>query len=205
MSSSVFPALPGLGWSVDKQPEFSTLVRAAVNGQDTRVGLMASPRWHFKLTYDVLRADLTHQELQTLMGFFLQRYGQFDSFLYKDPTDCTLTAQPLGTGDGGTTAFQLVRALGGFVEPVRAPDLTATLTVYVDGIPMALGTDYTIAAWGTATPGLVTFTTAPASGKLVTADFSFFFPVRFADDRAEFSQFMYQLWELKQVELVSVL
>lgn len=205
MGIGVFPTLPGLAWSVDKQPEFSTLVRVAANGQDTRVGLMAAPKWHFKLTYDVLRADFTHQELQTLMGFFLQRHGQLDSFLYKDPDDSVVVGQPLGTGDGTAKTFQLIRSFGGFIEPVRAPDLSATLNVYVDGVLKTSGTDYAVAAWGSATPGLITFTAAPAGGKLVSADFTFFFPVRFAADTAEFSQFMRQLWELKQIELVGVL
>ncbi len=204
MSTSVFPALPGLGWSVDKQPEFSSLVRTAVNGQETRIALWAAPKWHFKLTYDILRADLAYQELQILAGFFLQRLGQFDSFLYADPDDSSVVGQPLGAGDGSTKTFQLIRTFGGFVEPVRAPNLGATLTVYVDNIAMEPST-YTIGAWGSTAPGLITFTTAPAAAKLVKADFSYYFPVRFAADLAEFSQFMHQLWELKQIELVSVL
>lgn len=205
MGQSIFPTLPGLGWSVDKQPEFSSLVRAAVNGQETRIALWAAPKWHFKLTYEILRADAAFQELQTLAGFFLQRLGQFDSFLYADPDDRAVSAQPLGAGDGTAKTFQLIRSLGGFVEPVRAPDLDAMLNLYVDGTLKIMGTDYTVGAWGSATPGLVTFAAAPASGKLVTADFSYYFPVRFAADLAEFSQFMHQLWELKQIELVSVL
>jgi uncharacterized protein (TIGR02217 family) len=196
--------LPGLGWSVDKQPEFSSLVRAAVSGQETRIALWAAPKWHFKLTYEILRADSAYQELQTLAGFFLQRYGQFDSFLYADPDDSVTAGQPLGTGDGTTKTFQLYRAFGGFIEPVRAPNLGASLTVYVDDVA-ADPAGYTVGAWGSATPGLITFTAAPAAGKLVKADFSYYFPVRFAADLAEFSQFMHQLWELKQIELVSVL
>lgn len=204
MGTSVFPTLPGLGWSVDKQPEFSSLVRAAVSGQETRIALWAAPKWHFKLTYEVLRADLAYQELQTLAGFFLQRLGQFDSFLYADPDDCAVTGQPLGAGDGSTKSFQLFRTFGGFVEPVRAPHLGVAPAVYVDNVVQDPST-YTVGAWGSATPGLITFATAPAATKLVKADFSYYFPVRFAADLAEFSQFMHQLWELKQIELVSVL
>jgi len=203
MSTALFPALPGLAWSVDKQPEFSTVVRTAVSGQETRVSLWPAPRWHFTLTYDLLRAD-SHQELQSLMGFFLARQGQFDSFLYQDPDDHAVTAQPIGEGDGATTGFPLYRSFGGFSEPVRAPNLGATLNIYLGGV-LQNPSGYTVSGWGTATPGVIAFAAAPGSGVAVTADFSFYFPVRFAADLAEFSQFMHQLWELKKLELISVL
>lgn len=203
MSTAVFPALPGLAWSVDKQPEFATVVRAAATGQETRVALMPAPRWRFKLGYDLLRAD-ANAELQTLMGFFLARQGQYDSFLYQDPDDHSVTAQPIGAGDGTTVAFQLVRSFGGFAEPVKAPNLGATLNVYLAGVLQSPGA-YSVSGWGTSAPGILTFNTAPGSGVAISADFSFYFPVRFAADTAEFSQFMHQLWELKQIELVSVL
>jgi len=202
MSTAVFPTLPGLAWSVDKQPEFSTVVRASASGQETRVALWANPRWHFKLGYDLLRADAA-QELQTLMGFFLARQGQYDSFLYQDPDDNSVTSQAIGAGDGATTAFQLVRTLGGAAEPMRAPNLGATLNVYLGGVLQA-SSGYSVSGWGTATPGMLSFATAPGAGVPIAADFSFYFPVRFAADLAEFSEFMHQLWELKQIELVSV-
>lgn len=203
MSTATFPSLPGLAWSVDKHPEFSTVVRTAASGQETRVALWVSPRWRFTLTYDLLRADAT-QELQTLMGFFLARQGQYDSFLYRDPDDGAVAGQPIGIGDGTTTAFQLVRALGGFAEPVRAPDLGSALNIYLGGVLLS-SSGYTVSGWGTSTPGMVTFAAPPAAAAAITADFSFFFPVRFAADSAEFSQFMHQFWELKQLELVSVM
>lgn len=203
MSTALFPSLPGLAWSVDKHPEFSTVVRTATSGQETRVALWVAPRWRFTLSYDLLRADAT-QELQTLMGFFLARQGQYDSFLYRDPDDCAVTGQPIGIGDGTTTAFQLVRALGGFAEAVRAPDLGAALNIYLAGVLQPSG-GYTVSGWGTATPGMVTFAAPPPAGTAIAADFSFFFPVRFAADTAEFSQFMHQLWDLKQLELTSIL
>ena len=203
MSAAVFPTLPGLSWSVDKQPEFSTVVRASASGQETRVALWPNPRWRFKLGYDLLRAD-SHLELQTLMGFFLARQGQFDSFLYQDADDNSVTGQPIGMGDGVTTAFQLYRALGGFAEPVRAPNLGATLNIYLGGVLQSPIT-YSVSGWGATAPGMVTFTTAPSAATPIAADFSFYFPVRFAADTAEFSEFMHQLWELKQIELISVL
>ncbi len=104
----------------------------------------------------------------------------------------------IGTGDASASAFQLVRTMGGFAEPVTAPN--AVGAVYFNGIlqdPAAYSVD--------AGTGLVTFATPPPAGQVITADFTYRFRVRFADDTAEFENFMYQLWQLKQVKLQSVL
>ncbi len=58
-----------------------------------------------------------------------------DTFLYTDATDNTVIAQSIGTGNGSTTTFQLVRSFGGFVEPILAPN--AVTTVYDNGTPVA--------------------------------------------------------------------
>lgn len=197
MSDAVFPVLPGRGWSVEKWPEFSTIVRTAANGAETRTALWSSPRWHFKLTHELLRDDATN-ELRTLMGFFLARQGQWDDFLFLDPDDNSVTGQSLGVGDGVTTAFQCIRAFGGYAEPVRAVNSGAPMTVYVGGAALSSS------AWSLGATGLLTLAMPPASGAAVTADFSFWFRVRFAMDIAQFSQFMKNLWELKTCELVSV-
>ena len=41
-----------------------------------------------------------YDELRTLAGFFLQQQGTFQPFLFDDPTDNTVAAQVIGTGDG---------------------------------------------------------------------------------------------------------
>ena len=196
MSNVVFPALPGLAWSVGKSPEFSSIVKTAVNGAETRIALWSAPRWHFKLKYELLRDDAT-DELKTLAGFFLQRQGQFDSFLYLDPDDNSVAGQTLGQGDGTTTSFTCLRNFGGFLEPVGMVNASLPMSFAVGGQSLA-SSAYTVSG------NQVTFTQAPASGQAVTGSFSFYFRVRFAADTAEFEQFMHQLWQLQSCELVSV-
>ena len=91
-----------------------------------------------------------------------------------------------------------MRNFGGFSEPIVAPNLVSA--IYFNGV-LQSASGYTVDA----TSGLVTFTTAPPASQAITADFSYYFRVRFADDTAEFENFMYQLWSLKQVKLQSVL
>jgi len=193
MSDAVFPTLPGLAWSVGKTPEFSTIVKTAVNGGETRISLWSAPRWHFKLKYELLRDDAT-AELKTLAGFFLQRQGQFDDFLYLDPDDNAVCNQLVGTGDGVTSTFTCLRNFGGYLEPVGMVDQNRPTAFTVAGQ----------AAAATLSGNKATFVTAPAAGAPVMGSFGFYFRVRFAADTADFEQFMHQLWELQSCELVSV-
>jgi uncharacterized protein (TIGR02217 family) len=211
--TAIFPTLPGLGWSVSKAPRFATRIQRAVSGRELRALDQPNPIWTWTLTYSMLRDQndtrgasgpgVGYDELRTLMGFFLQQQGAFQPFLFGDPSDDLATAQALGTGDGGTTAFQLVRTMGaalpggGFAEPITAPNVVAT--IYFDGVRQS-SSGYAVDP----DTGLVTFTAPPPAGQLVTADFTYYFRVRFADDTADFENFLYQLWALKQVKLQSV-
>jgi len=206
--TAIFPQLPGLGWSVHKAPRFTTRVQRAVSGRELRVLDQPYPLWTWTLTYGLLRdrwdtrgaggLGAGFDELRTLAGFFLAQQGQFQPFLFDDPTDDTITGQVLGTGDASTAAFQLVRDMGGFAEPMTAPNTVSA--VYLDGIVQAPAT-YAVDGES----GVVTFTTPPPQRQVIAADFTYWFRVRFAEDTAEFENFMYQLWQLKQVKLQSVL
>lgn len=200
MSDLLFPVLPGLGWSVGKAPEFKTVVTEAVDGSESRIALWSLPRWHFKLTYEVLRDDASN-ELRTLAGFFLARQGKYDSFLFQDPSDCQAVNQAIGLGDGKTTLFQAVRGFGGFIEPVAALDMRQPVVVRVNGQTVPQGSAQ---GWTVQPGGKIAFAVAPPPGSTVSADFFFLFRVRFDMDLAEFEQFMWRLWDLKTCTLVSV-
>jgi uncharacterized protein (TIGR02217 family) len=198
MSNAIFPTLPGLTWNITRQPEFSTKIQKAVSGRETRIASWNAPMYLFGLTYEFIRDQAGTQspaspydELRTLVGFFNSRMGSFQSFLYLDPTDNSITGQAFGVGDGVTTKFQLARSYGGFVEPVQ--NLNGTPTIYKNG---ASTTGFTVDS-----QGLVTFATAPASGVALTWDGSYYYRVRFNADVSQFNLFMKDLWELKKCEL----
>jgi len=69
-----------------------------------------------------------------------------------------VTGESVGTGDGVTTTFTLA-------DP---PILENSETIYVDGVAQTKGTDYTIDY----KTGQITFTTAPVSGAVITADYT---------------------------------
>lgn len=194
MSDAVLPTFPGLKWGTTKTPMWSTRVQKSASGRELRASFYSYPIYKFSLSYEVLRGNGL-AELQQLIGFFNARQGSYDTFLFQDPDDNSVTLQSIGLGDGTKTKFQLVRAMGGFVEPVFA--LNGTPSIYKNGTLMASG--YTINS-----TGLVTFTTAPANGDTLTWSGSFYYRCRFAQDSTEFEQFLKQLWNAKKIEFFSV-
>ena len=216
MSNLMFPKIRGLTWSLTKTPTFSTEVQESLAGREVRVQNFQNPIWEFTLSYEYLLNDPAVRDengqtpLETLVGFFLARGGQFDDFLLNESDltgrleDSVCSGQPIGTGDGSTTSFQLVRNIGGFLEAVQNP-MNQTATVYVNGVAKTQGADYTLAS------GLVTFTAAPAAGASITADFIMLHRVRFhtgssrsGKEGIEFSNFYFNLYECKEVQLISV-
>jgi uncharacterized protein (TIGR02217 family) len=201
-----FPVLPGLAWSVIKEPAFKTRIQKSVSGRERRALDQPLPIWTWTLSYDFLRDNATagYYELRTLMAFHAQQQGAFTAFLYSDPTDNAVSGANLGTGNASQAAFQLVRYLypalpgGGFAEPIVAPNIVSA--VYLNGIVQS-SSSYSV----NSNTGIVTFNTAPGPGVAVTADFSYYFRVRFTDDTASFENFMYQLWKMKQIKFISVL
>ncbi len=198
------PAVAGLGWSRHKKPGFSTRVASHVSGREVRVALMSYPLYEFEAVYNGLssaatsataQAGLGASSLQSLMGFFLQLQGQFGTFLYTDPDDNTVTGQAFATGDGSTTSFTIMRSLGGFLEPVGW--VTNLANVYLNGTRQTSGYSLT-------TPNTLAFTTAPGSGVVVSADFSYAFQCRFLDDQMDFEEFMANLWKLSSMKFRSV-
>src|SRR5690242_1155890 len=170
----IFPALPGLAWSVTKTPTFQTRIQRAVSGREVRALDYPYPLWQFALVYDFLRDNPTagYDELRTLLGFFMLCQGAFGTFLFQDPSDCQVTAQQIGIGNASQSVFQLQRAIGvslpggGFLEPVVAPNVVRA--VYVNGItqnPARYAVD--------PETGLVTFDSPPGSDLLITADFTY--------------------------------
>ena len=139
-SPPFFPTLPGQGWSVHKRPIFATRVSTHASGREIRTAMYEYPLYEFELTFDGLdsgavQSGLQLNSLQSLLGFYLQRQGQFGVFLYVDPTDCFAARQTLAIGDGATNSFVCQRALGGFVEPVSWVQSVSNVSVGGVGSP----------------------------------------------------------------------
>ncbi|MEN6472863.1 MAG: DUF2460 domain-containing protein [Syntrophaceae bacterium] len=205
MSNVIFPSLPGLKWDQSKIPLFKTRIQTAVSGREVRLSLNQYPRYQFNLSFELLRDDIANDELEALLGFYLARHGAWDSFLYIDPSDHIAVGQTLSPVTGSTTVYQLSRAYGGFSEPIlniQAPGSpTPVLNIYDNGV-LVNPSNYSLEQYDA---GTIEFIGAPTGP--VTADFSYYYRVRFeeygqgSDDA--FAQFAYNLWECRSVTMIS--
>ena len=205
MTVPVYPSnLPGLGFGFHKKPRFDVRLAVHATGRETRARKYQRPLFDFELTYDGLSANLTAadnygglgaQSYQTLAGFFLQMQGQFTPFLFIDPTDNAVVAQPLGVGDGTTTAFTFVRPIGPYLGPVDA--VTTVTGIFLNGA-------HQLAGWVMSAVNVLNFNTPPAPGVVVTASFTYGYAVRFADDVEDFEEFMARLMAVKAIRLQGV-
>lgn len=212
MSQALYPVLPGQSIELTKTPNWGTRMQRATSGRTLRTEDYVNPIWNFTLTYEVLEdwsggapsgmVQLTSapNAVRTILDFFNSRAGAFDDFLIEDPRDNQALAQlviPAPTDTTGTI-FQLTRALqlGGFAEWIIAPNVVNQ--VYFNGSPVSPA-GYSVDP----TTGLVTFSSPVTGGITVTADLSYFFRVYFTDAMSV-DYFAFQLAEMKQVKLTSI-
>jgi uncharacterized protein (TIGR02217 family) len=147
-------------------------------------------RWEDPLSqYDIAHNIKSLEEMAELRAFHKARRGASRGFLIKDWVEFTSASdgvsdpdaedQPLGTGDGATTVFSIVKryadAGGSYDQPIAWP-VAGTVLVAVDGAP--LGSGFTVQRGD----GTITFAVAPALDAVLTCGFEFDVPVRFVDD-----------------------
>jgi hypothetical protein len=193
-----FPSLPGLAWSMTVTPRFATVAHDRASGKSGRRMKMRYPLYEIELSFDLLRSDAVDLELQQLLGFFESVQGQAQPFWLAPPGLATLSNQSIGTGDGVTTTFPMLRSTGAFTEPLGG--VSALSAVRVAGVTQAPAS-YSLSAGYE--PSL-TFTGAPPNGAAINVDGSALWLCRFADDTLGFEQFAYELFELRSVKLVTV-
>ena len=195
MTIPAFPSLPAVTYPIKRSPRWLVLHQEGLGGLVTALSEYNYPLWSYEIDITALRDYGSYTERQALMGLFNQCGGSAGYFTFSDTTDNTATAQSIGTGDGTTTTFQLVRTLGGFTEPVFAP---ATITdVTVGGV--ATGA-YTLGSYGQ-----ITFATAPALGASIAWDGAYDWLCRFDDDTLAIQQDMSGFWSVKSLKFSTVI
>jgi len=172
-------------------PERRTDVVVLGSGAEERNARWADSRRSYNAGWGVKSLN----DLHAVIAFFEERRGRLHGFRWRDPSDCkscppestpTALDQPIGTGNGTTAAFQLVKIYGAAFNPwtrgIRKP-VAGTVLVAVAGLVQTPGTAFTVDP----TTGLVAFQpgNVPAAGAAITAGFEFDVPVRFDTDKLE--------------------
>lgn len=179
-------------------PEYSTDIVITQSGYEQRNANWSQAR----ARYNVAHGVKTQTQLNSLIAFFRARKGRADGFRFKDWTDFKATAQAIGTGNASTTQFQLVKTyISGGITDTRTitKPVSGTLNIYFNSV-LQSGSLYSL----NTTNGMVTFTTAPASGVAITADFEFDVPVRFDADRMVSTLDSYGSYSWSEIPIVEI-
>jgi Conserved hypothetical protein 2217 (DUF2460). len=129
MSTEIFPELIGLTFDIKRRPQFNTKVQDHISGKETRLSFWERPKWQFEMSYDYLPnipKAVGNTDLDTIIGFFLNRKGKFQSFLYRFQDDYQVTRGVIGTGTGSTAEMSFVRKLGAYSSEVDYVDFSIT-------------------------------------------------------------------------------
>jgi uncharacterized protein (TIGR02217 family) len=196
VSNLIYPTLPGLDFGVSRSVLVPPVaIKTTPSLREFRARNSSYVRYEYSLAYEFLRTRGSWTELQSIVGFFNLVGGPYDSFLFNDPDDNTATAEQFATGNGTTTVFQLVRAYGGFAEAVY--DFNGAVAIFDNGSNVGAGASVS-------STGVVTFTTAPAAGHLLTWSGQFYHRCRFKDTELSADKFMDKLWAMRKVNFMTV-
>ena len=187
-------------------PERRTQIVELASGDEERNASWANSRRRYDVAYGIRRAD----DLAAVVAFFEARNGRLHGFRFKDWADFKSclpsqtpgpTNQPIGSGNGAATLFQLTkRYTSGAQSWTRAitRPVAGTVTIALNGTLQASG-------WSVSTTtGLITFTTAPALGVVITAGFEFDVPVRFDTDALDVTLDFERLGSITSIPLVEI-
>lgn len=213
MSNVLFPELPGLEWDTSLTPMFNTKIMTSINGRELRASFQAAPKYEISLSYAFLRENKGRKELQQLQGFYLERRGAFDSFLYKMPDDnqfdCTFV------GDGATTSFQLYKDMYtsqlplGNTEEQMVGEVDPNMWNQTPVKPM-WDANTSKPMWNAATAkitsdGKYILSQPLEAGIEITISGTYLYRCRFKDDTQQYINFMHKLWKANKVELIGSL
>ena len=193
-----------LGRDAGVSPEFSTTVIVTASGHERRSSLWSDARLRFDVGPGV-RGD---PDLGLLIAFFRARRGAARGFRLADPYDHssnamtgtpTMLDQLLGTGDGFTTRFSLVKHYG----PVDDPQIRPITRPRAGSVKVSVG-GVEAGGWTLEPGGTIVFAQAPAAGAAVRAGFLFDVPVRFAEDRLDITGAAFAAGEAPSVPLIEI-
>lgn len=190
---------------------FSTVVQGTSTGHEYRLARQQQARHRYRL----LKTLQSQAEALALKTFAIARRGALHSFRLKDWSDYTSAADGttaptvldsfIGVGDGAQVQFQLYKTY----DQSGAAPYHRTIELPVAGTVVAALDGAGTGAFTFTNPGgIVTFTSPPGIGVIVTAGYQFDVPVRFDGAIDAWNQMRsdaFDAWTLDQLECVEVL
>jgi uncharacterized protein (TIGR02217 family) len=197
-----FPA--ALSFGATGGPERRTEIVTLASGHEER----NAPWAHARRRYDAGLGLRSLDDVHAVLSFFEARMGRLYGFRWRDWADwksCAPSAAPaptdcrIGTGDGATATFQLVRTYASgpavYARPIAKP-VADSVRVAVNGVATPAAVDDTT--------GAVILPAPPAPGAVVTAGFLFDVPVRFDADRIEVNLAAFEAGSIPSIPIVEI-
>ena len=188
-------------------PERRTDIVVTGSGAEERNSRWADSRRRYNAGFGVKSLDDIHD----VVRFFEERRGRLHGFRWRDHADfkscrpqgqVTALDQAIGTGNGVTAGFQLVRRYGtglrDYVRTITKP-VAGTVIVAVAGTVSA---NFTV----NALTGLITFNAGsiPAPGAAITAGFQFDVPARFDTDQLRINLTQFSAGDIPDIPVVEI-
>ena len=188
-------------------PERRTDIVVLGSGAEERNSRWAQSRRRYNAGFGVKSLNDIHE----VVGFFEERRGRLHGFRWKDHMDFKSSApqsqvsasdQPIGTGDGTTAIFQLVKFYGtglrDYARTITKP-VTGSVVVKVAGIQV---TGFSVDPLS----GIVTIDSGaiPGVGEAVTAGFEFDVPARFDTDQLRINLTQFASGDIPGIPVVEI-
>lgn len=171
--------VPGFGFQGG--PEFNTNIKSLASGREKRNADWSICRHKYSAPFQ----NITNEAYLAIKKVHLMCRGRLHSFLHRDWADFSASDEQFAVGDGSTVVFQLSKistALGAvpYVRQITKIDNS-------QGEPIIKVNGVVTAATVNDSTGQVTFSSAPATGAVLTWSGLFFVQVRFDTDYLPFS------------------
>ena len=201
---------PDISYGAVGGPTYGTTIQTTASGHEYRIARQAQARRKYQFAKELMEPA----EWGQLLEFWHARRGHLHGFRMKDWADYSSAAdgvgahaatdQVIGTGDGTTTQFQLLKIydFGGINPYTEAITLPVAGTVLAK-VGATITTAFTISNPG----GVITFATAPANGLTITAGYQYDRAVRFDTSNEWYSQRLTQgyLGSWQTIECIELL
>ena len=198
-----------LGLDAKVAPEFSTAITITASGFERRTSVWGNAL----LRFDVGPGVRSEADMGELIAFFRARRGAARGFRLTDPSDWssngmsgtpTATDQAIGTGDGVTASFPLIKSYGAAGASGDAVQTRRITRPQAGSVVVSLNGVATSTGWTLNAGGVITFTTAPATGVVVSAGFLFDVPVRFEQDKLDIACTAFNASDVPSIPLVEI-